>query len=89
MRGLSGQIALAVLAVATTVAVVLAIGTLGFASRSFSELMVEHGETLASAQAMFQDGVARFFVAALAVAAAGSVLSPWCSRGASRRRSAR
>jgi signal transduction histidine kinase len=35
--------------------------------------MVDHGETLASAQAMFADGVVRFFVGALVVAAVGSV----------------
>ncbi len=73
MRGMAGQIALAVLLVAATVAIVLAVGTLGFASRSFADLMVEHGETLASAQQMFADGVVRFFVGALVVAALGSV----------------
>ena len=74
MRGMAAQIALAVLVVAATVAVVLAVGTLGFASRSFAQLMVDHGETLASAQAMFADGVVRFFVGALVVAAIGSVV---------------
>ncbi len=74
MRGMAGQIALAVLVVAATVAVVLAVGTLGFASRSFAQLMVDHGETLASAQAMFADGVVRFFIGALGVAAFGSVV---------------
>ena len=74
MRGMAGQIALAVLVVAATVAIVLAVGTLGFASRSFAELMVEHGETLASAQAMFAEGVVRFFVGALVIAAVGSVI---------------
>ncbi len=74
MRGMAAQIALAVLLVAATVAIVLAVGTLGFASRSFADLMVEHGETLASAQQMFADGVVRFFVGALIVAAIGSVV---------------
>src|SRR5438552_130905 len=74
MRGMAGQIALAVLVVAATVAVVLAVGTLGFASRSFAQLMVDHGERLASGQAMFADGVVRFFVGALVVAAIGSVV---------------
>ena len=74
MRGMAGQIAVAVLLVAATVAIVLAVGTLGFASRSFSDLMVEHGETVASAQAMFADSVVRFFVGALVVAALGSVV---------------
>jgi len=71
---MAAQIALAVLLVAATVAIVLAVGTLGFASRSFADLMVEHGETLASAQQMFADGVVRFFVGALIVAAIGSVV---------------
>ena len=74
MRGMAGQIAVAVLVVAATVAVVLAVGTLGFASRAFAQLMVDHGETLASAQAMFADSVVRFFAGALVVAAIGSVV---------------
>jgi signal transduction histidine kinase len=74
MKGMAGQIALAVLGVAATVAIVLAVGTLGFASRSFEQLMVDHGETLASAQAMFADGVVRFFVGALVVAGVGSLV---------------
>src|SRR6266567_2366691 len=40
---------------------------------SFGQLIVDHGETLAAAQAMFQESVARFFVAALGVAAIASV----------------
>src|SRR5436309_3893970 len=73
MRGLAGQIALGAIAVAVLVALVLAIGTLAFSSASFAQLMVDHGETLAAAQTMFQESVARFFVAALAVAALASV----------------
>jgi signal transduction histidine kinase len=74
MRGLAGQVALAVAGVAAVVGVILAVGTLAFASMSFSQLMVEHGETVAAAQAMFQDSVARFFIAALAIAALASVI---------------
>lgn len=73
MRGLAGQIAAAVIGVAVLVGLVLAIGTLAFARTSFAQLMVDHGETLAAAQAMFQDSVARFFLAALAAAAIASV----------------
>ncbi|TMC73188.1 MAG: HAMP domain-containing histidine kinase [Chloroflexi bacterium] len=73
MKGLAGQIALAAIAVAVVVGLVLTVGTLTFSSRSFAELMVEHGETLAAAQAMFQESVARFFVAALAVAALAGI----------------
>ena len=73
MKGLAGQIALAAIAVAVVVALVLAIGTLAFSSASFAQLMVDHGETLAAAQAMFEESVARFFVAALGVAALAGV----------------
>src|SRR2546429_6313489 len=73
MRGLAGQIALAAIAVAVLVALVLAIGTLAFSSASFAQLMVDHGETLAAAQAMFQESVTRFFLAALGVAALAGV----------------
>ena len=73
MRGLAGQIAVAVIGVAIIVGLVLTIGTLAFASMSFSQLMVDHGETLAAAQAMFQETVARFFLAALGLAAIASV----------------
>src|SRR5207237_3932303 len=60
---------------------VLAIGTLVFSSSSFAQLMVEHGETLAAAQAMFEESVARFFVAALGVAAlAGVALAIFIAR---------
>ena len=73
MRGLAGQIAVAVIAVAIVVGLVLTVGTLAFARTSFAQLMVEHGETLEAAQAMFQDSVARFFVAALGIAAVASI----------------
>src|SRR2546428_13678534 len=73
MRGLAGQIAVAVIGVAIIVGLVLTIGTLAFASMSFAQLMVDHGETLAAAQAMFQESVASFFLAALGVAAIASV----------------
>src|SRR5204863_278301 len=45
----------------------------GRASMSFAQLMVDHGETFEAAQAMFQESVARFFVAALLVAAIASI----------------
>jgi signal transduction histidine kinase len=67
------QVAVAVIAVAAVVGAVLTIGTLLFASTSFARLMVEHGETLAAAQAMFQESVAGFFIAALLVAVLASV----------------
>jgi len=73
MRGLAGQIAVAAIGVAVVVGIVLTVGTLAFASMSFAQLMVDHGETVAAAQAMFQESVARFFVAALGVAAIASV----------------
>jgi signal transduction histidine kinase len=81
MKGLAGQIALAAIAVAVVVALVLAVGTLAFSSASFAQLMVDHGETLAAAQAMFSESVVRFFVAALGVAAlAGAALAIFIGR---------
>ena len=74
MKSLSGQIAVGAAAVAAVVGVVLTVGTLVFARMSFAELMVDHGETLASAQAMFQDSVTRVFVAALVFAALACAL---------------
>ena len=71
--GLGGQIAIAVAAVALLVGSVLALGTLVLGGRSFSQIMVEHGESVASAEAMFRDSVVVFFVTALVVAAAMSV----------------
>ncbi len=73
MRGLAAHVAIAVAVAAVLVGGVLTVGTLVFAADSFSELMVEHGETLAAAQAMFRETVARFFVAALAIAGLASV----------------
>src|SRR5439155_1381157 len=55
--GLGGQIAIAVAAVALLVGSVLALGTLVLGGRSFSQIMVEHGESVASAEAMFRDSV--------------------------------
>ena len=68
------QVAAAVIAVAAIVEAVLAVGTLVFASMSFARLMVEHGETLAAAQSMFQESVAGFFIVALIVAVLASVV---------------
>jgi signal transduction histidine kinase len=70
---MAAQVAIAVIAVAAVVGVVLTVGTLVVASMSFAQLMVEHGETLAAAQSMFQESVARFFIAALLVAVLASV----------------
>ena len=73
MKGMAAQVAVAVIAVAAIVGVVLTVGTLVFGSASFARLMVEHGETVAAAQAMFQESVATFFVVALVVAVVFSV----------------
>jgi two-component system, OmpR family, sensor histidine kinase BaeS len=74
MRGIAGRIALAALLVALAVAALLAVGIFVFSKRAFDELMVSHGETVEAAQAMFASSVAQFFIAALAVAAAASVV---------------
>ena len=74
MRGIAGRFAFAALAVAVTVAAVLAIGIFVFSQRAFSELMMEHGETIDVAQSMFTTSVAQFFIMALVVAAVASVI---------------
>lgn len=74
MRSIAGRIALAVLLVAFTVAAVLGIGIFVFSKRAFDELMVSHGETVEVAQEMFASSVAQFFLGALVVATAASVV---------------
>src|SRR5438105_970718 len=74
--GLAAQIAMYVTLVAVVVCAILAVGTIGFAGASFSQLMVDHGETVATAQQMFRDSVAGVFAVALVFAlAAGGVLA--------------
>jgi len=73
MRGLAGQIALAVAAVAIGVSALLAFGTLLLGGRSFAQIMLEHGESVATAEDMFRDSVVTFFVGGLAVALVASV----------------
>jgi signal transduction histidine kinase len=74
VRGIAGRIAFAALLVAVTVAAVLGVGIFVFSRRAFDELMMEHGETIDVAQAMFTSSVAQFFIAALFVAAIASVV---------------
>ena len=74
MNEIAGRIAAASLAVAVAVAVILALGVFAFSAAAFERLMVEHGTTVADARQMFDDTVTRFFLAALTVAAAASIV---------------
>lgn len=74
MSGIAARIALAALAVAGAAVGVLALGVLGFGGAAFERLMVEHGETVASARLMFDQTVTAFFLVAALTAAAGATL---------------
>lgn len=62
------------MAVALSVAVILALGVFVFSAVAFERLMMEHGSTAGDAHAMFDESVTRFFVGALLVAAVASVM---------------
>ena len=85
MRGIAARIAAASLALVGLAIVVLAVGVLGFGARAFERLMIEHGETVASARAMFDQTVTFFFLAATLAAALASIgfaatLARWLAR---------
>ena len=73
MSGIAGRIVLASVAVAATAIGVVAIGVLVFGGAAFEQLMVEHGETVAAARAMFDQTVSATVVLAGIAAAAVSV----------------
>ena len=73
MDRIATRIFLASLAVAGAAVLVMSVGVLGFSAAAFERLMVEHGETVASAQAMFEQTVSSVFLAAAAAAALASV----------------
>ncbi len=73
MDRIATRIFLASLGVASAAVLVVSIGVLGFAATAFERLMVEHGETVANARAMFEQTVASVFLAAAAGAAVASV----------------
>ena len=93
MRSLATRIVIACLAVVALAVAVIALGVLVFGQRSFEQLMLEHGESVAGARAMFDTTVATFFVLAVAVATIMSVglatlLARWLSGSLRRLRSA-
>src|SRR5207253_4745005 len=73
MRSMAVRIALSSVAVTAAAVAVIVVGVFGFAARSFQQLMVEHGDTVADARAMFDDSVAGFFVLATAAGVLGSI----------------
>jgi signal transduction histidine kinase len=64
MSGIAGRIVLASVVVAATAIGVIAVGVLVYGEASFEQLMVEHGETVAAARAMFEQTVSAAFVVA-------------------------
>lgn len=74
MRTMAVRIALASMAVTIAAVAVISIGVFVFASRSFENLMVEHGSAVDDARAMFDQSIAGFFIAAAVAALIGSVL---------------
>src|SRR3989442_6716777 len=74
MRSMAVRIALSSIAVTAAAVVVIVVGVLGFAARSFQQLMVGHGDTVADASAMFDQSVAGFFVLATVAGILGSIV---------------
>ncbi|MDQ6711587.1 MAG: ATP-binding protein [Candidatus Dormibacteraeota bacterium] len=68
------RIALLCLLVSAVAVIVIAIGVLGVAQTTFSRLMVQAGESAATAHAMFDDSVVPVFIVAAAIAAVVSLL---------------
>src|SRR5437867_641130 len=68
------RIALSSIAVTAAAVVVIVVGVFGFAARSFQQLMVDHGDTVAEASAMFDESVAGFFVLATVAGILGSIV---------------
>ena len=91
MSGLFARIVVACLAAVALAVIVIATGVLVFGQRAFEELMVEHGESVASARAMFERTVTLFFALGVAVAtllslSVAAVLAAWLSRPLARLR---
>ncbi len=74
MGGIAVRIALLSLLVTAVAVLVIAIGVLGVAQTTFNRLMIEAGESAATAHAMFEDSVVVVFIVAAAIAVAVSVL---------------
>jgi signal transduction histidine kinase len=73
-RGIAGRIAFLSLLVTAVAVIIIAIGVLGVAQATFDRLMLEAGQSAATARAMFDHSVVPVFVVAAAIAAAVSLL---------------
>jgi two-component system sensor histidine kinase BaeS len=76
-RGIALRIALLSLLVAAVAVAVIAIGVLGVAQTTFSRLMVQAGQSAATAHNMFDHSVVAVFMVAALIAAAVSLLLAW------------
>src|SRR5207237_7382528 len=73
-RGIAVRVALLSLLVTAVALAVIAIGVLGVAQSSFNRLMLEAGQSAATARAMFDHSVVPVFAVAAAIAAVVSVV---------------
>ena len=73
-RGIALRIAFLSLLVTAVAVIVIAIGVLGVAQATFSRLMLEAGQSAATAHAMFDHSVLPVFIVAAVIAVAVSVL---------------
>ena len=73
-RGIAVRVALLSLLVTAVALAVIAIGVLGVAQSTFNRLMLEAGQSAATAHAMFDESVVAVFTVAALLAAAVSVL---------------
>ena len=73
-RGIAARIALLSVLVAAVAVAVIAIGVLGVAQTTFSQLMVQAGQSAATARSMFDHSVVAVFIGAAMIAAVVSVV---------------
>ncbi len=73
-RGIAVRIALLSLLVTAVAVTVIAIGVLGVAQATFNRLMLEAGQSAATAHAMFDESVVPVFIVAAAIAAVVSLV---------------
>ena len=77
MKGIAVRVAALSLLVAAVAVAVIAIGVLGVAQTTFSQLMVQAGQSAATARAMFDHSVVAVFIVAALIAAVVSVVLAW------------
>jgi two-component system, OmpR family, sensor histidine kinase BaeS len=76
-RGIAVRVALLSLLVTAVALAVIAIGVLGVAQSTFNRLMLEAGQSAATAHAMFDHSVISVFLIAAGIAAVVSLLLAW------------